>query len=100
MFGTALYAAGGYAPCSANDLKNEPDGTYKLIFREVSNQISVRKLKRYTAAQLLRMNHRTLQDDMRECRICHRTDRLGENGKCLICEGIERFSKAIQTRDF
>ena len=23
-----------------------------------------------------------------------------ENGKCLICEGIERFSKAIQTRDF
>lgn len=100
MFGTALYAAGGYAPCSANDLKNEPDGTYKLIFREVSNQISARKLKRYTAAQLLRMNHRTLQDDMRECRICHRTDRLGENGKCLICEGIERFSKAIQTRDF
>ena len=27
-FGTALYVAGGYAPCSANDLKNEPEGTY------------------------------------------------------------------------
>ena len=99
-FGTALYVAGGYAPCSANDLKNEPNGTYKQIFREVSNQISTRKRKRYTAAQLLRMNHRTLQDDVRECRICHRTDRLGENGKCLICEGIERFSKAIQTKEF
>ena len=32
-FGTALYVAGGYAPCSADDLKNEPEGTYAQIFR-------------------------------------------------------------------
>ena len=99
-FGTALYAAGGYASCSANDLKNDPTGTYKQIFREISNHISERKLKRYTAAQLTGINHRSLQDDVRECRICHRTDRLGENGKCLICEGMERFSKEIQTKEF
>lgn len=99
-FGTALYVAGGYAECSADDLKNEPEGTYKQMFRTVSNHISERKLHRYTAAQLLAINHRRPKEDTRECRICHRTDRLGENGKCTICEGIERFSKAIQEKKF
>ena len=32
-FDTALYIAGGFTPCSANDLKNEPQGSYGDIFK-------------------------------------------------------------------
>lgn len=99
-FGTSLYVAGGYAACSANELKNEPAGSYQQIFRTISNHIGERKLNRYTSAQLIQLNNQTRQEDVRECKVCHRTDRLGENGKCLICEGIERFSKAIQSKPF
>ena len=42
-FRTALYIACGYAECSANDLRNEPDGSYKDIFMNVSRVLSAKK---------------------------------------------------------
>lgn len=99
-FGTALYVAGGYAPCSADDLKNEPEGTYAQIFRKISNSISERKLKRYSAQQIVQINQRSHSQALRECAVCRRTDHLGEDDRCAICSGIERFSKAVQTKEF
>lgn len=100
VFGTALYVAGGYAPCSANDIKNEPSGTYRQIFQQISSSISARKLSRYTAEQIASLNVRQAQADTRECAVCHRTDHLKDGQKCSICEGLEQFSKAIQNRAF
>lgn len=99
-FKTGLYLGGGYALCSANDLKNEPAGSYRQLFRQVSNRISEKKRKRYTAEQIINLNagHHTSGD--RECRVCHRTDRLTEDGKCEICDGIEKFSKLAQNTPF
>ena len=99
-FGTALYVAGGYTPCSANDLKNEPEGTYAEMFRHVSNSISTRKLRRYSAQQIRDLNLKLPDQDLRECSVCRRTDRLGEDDKCTICSGIERFSRAVQVKNF
>lgn len=100
VFGTALYVAGGYAPCSANDIKNEPSGTYKQIFQQISSSISTRKLSRYGAEQIIALNVRQAQTDTRECAVCHRMDHLNDGQKCSICEGLELFSKAIQNRAF
>lgn len=99
-FGTGLYLAGGYTACSADDLKNEPGGSYREIFRRVSNEISLRKLHRYSAKQISVLNTVARQDELRECSVCHRTDRLTTEDKCTICAGLEAFSREIQTRPF
>lgn len=99
-FGTGLYLAGGGAPCSANDLKNEPDGSYREVFRKVSTDISSRKMHRYSASQILALSAAARRDELRECAVCHRTDRLSGGEKCSICAGLEGFSKAIQTKSF
>ena len=51
-FKTALFLGCGYAECSANELHNEPEGTYRQIFKNVSKMISQKKMKRYSAAQI------------------------------------------------
>lgn len=99
-FGTGLYLAGGYAACSANDLKNEPSGSYREIFRQISNKISVCKLHRYSAKQISALNTAARQNELRECVVCHRTDRLTRDDKCSICTGLEVFSREIQTKSF
>lgn len=99
-FGTGLYLAGGSAPCSANDLKNEPDGSYREVFRKVSTDISSRKMHRYSAPQILALSAAARRDGLRECAVCHRTDRLSDGQKCAVCAGLEGFSKAIQTKSF
>ncbi len=99
-FGTALYLAGGYAPCSANDLSNKPNDSYRKVFRQVSTEISSRKLHRYSAAQIVALTMAAGRDNLRECALCHRTDRLTDDEKCAVCAGLETFSKQIQTKQF
>lgn len=99
-FGTALYVAGGFAPCSANDLKNEPGGSYQALFTTVSSEISKRKLNRYTASQIAALNTMRQSSELRECSVCRRTDHLGDGEKCSICEGLEKFSGEIQNQAF
>ena len=100
QFGTALYLSGGYAPCSADNLKNEPRGSYREIFQTISAEISAHKLRRYSAAEIAALNQASRRDELRECAVCHRTDRLTEEGKCAVCAGLEAFSKEIQTKAF
>lgn len=99
-FKTALFISGGYSLCSANDMKNQPTGSYRNIFKEISNNISAKKLNRYSARQIVQMNTQHHANGERECRVCHRTDMLTDSGKCEICEGIEKFSKSAQTKTF
>lgn len=99
-FGTELYLAGGYAECSANDMKNEPEGSYAQMFQTVSSEISARKLHRYTAEQLFALNRHTKGGNVRECSVCRRTDRLTDGEKCSICAGIKDFSSRIQQDKF
>ncbi|NDO45316.1 type III-A CRISPR-associated protein Cas10/Csm1 [Clostridium sp. MD294] len=98
-FGTALYIAGGFASCSANDLKNEPQGSYGDIFKNVSNNISQKKSSRYTASDIIKLNDNTT-DGERECSVCRKTEKLNDNQRCSICEVLENFSNDIINKQF
>lgn len=96
---TDLYIASGYSECSANSFCNEPAGSYKEIFAEVSKKISDKKMKRYSSNVIKTLNSIEQNDGSRECKVCHRVDRLTKEDKCEICAGIENISKDILNRD-
>lgn len=98
-FKTALYLASGFAPCSAASLANQPSGSYREIFRKVSSMISEQKLKRYQAAEIIAMNQPLPQHE-RECRICHRSDRLGKHNLCQICESLNAISSDLLSKPY
>lgn len=99
-FGAELYVSGGYAECSTMDLRNQPAGSYKKIFQEAGRNLSIRKLRRYDADEIRKLNnHKALQSE-RECVVCRRRDLLGEGEKCRICAGIESFSGSILHEPF
>ncbi|MBQ6206824.1 MAG: type III-A CRISPR-associated protein Cas10/Csm1 [Oscillospiraceae bacterium] len=82
-FGTRLYLADGWTECAANELTNRPaakaaetESPYKAMFRRVSSAVAKKKIRRYTAEQVLRMNAGGLDDTGRECRVCGRSDTL------------------------
>lgn len=94
-YSTALYVADGYEACSSNILKNVPDGSYKNLFRCVGNMISKQKANRYTAEDIMFLNHEYDYDYSRECKVCKRIGKTDENELCPICSAIEGFSKNI-----
>lgn len=100
VFHISLYVAWGYAACSADDLKNMPEGSYAQIFRQISEEISAKKSHRYTAADIVALNNREYGDYTRECKVCRRISEVDAEGKCPICMAIERFSQNILYDDF
>lgn len=96
---TDLYIASGYSECSANSFCNEPSGSYKEMFAEVSKKISDKKMKRYSSDVIKKLNAIEQKDGSRECKVCHRMDKLTKEDKCEICEGIENISKDILNMD-
>ncbi len=100
QFGVALYIAGGYAACSANDFRNEPEGSYSELFRTVSRKISMEKSHRYRAEDIVCLNH-VHMSGKRECKICRRTDdALDDEGRCRICSALNHLSAEILYQDY
>ncbi len=97
-FGTDLFLGTGIAPCSARTLENVPEGSYGELFRTVSRKISYSKSHRYSAAQIRALNKGKKRDGARECRICHRSDKLTEEGLCGICSGLTKLSPRIMNQ--
>ena len=98
-FDTALYIADGYAECSAGNLKNEPQGSYSGLFRTASRRISEKKSHRYTAAEIIELNHRH-REEKKECKVCHRAARLNDEERCPICAALEKLSGDILYQDY
>lgn len=98
-FNGELFLACGYAQASADDLENRPSGAYQNLFREASANVSSRKLHRYSAQDIMSLNHKSQEDHERECKICHRSDHLAEEDLCEICSGLKRLSGAILNQD-
>ena len=99
-FDISLYVAGGYSECSAQDLKNNPSGSYKEIYRNLNNMISRKKAKRYGKQELLYLNSASGGIHDRECKICKRTGNLNDENECFICASIASMSKNILYTDF
>jgi len=98
-FREALFIADGYCACSADSLSNIPAGSYREIFRRVNEKIARRKMQRYSAAEMKRLNS-PLRQHERECRICHRSEMLDDSGKCSICRGLESAASAMLRNDY
>ena len=100
-FGIRLYLADGWTECTANDLTNNPKkaAPYKAMFRRVSRAVAQKKLHRYTAEQVLRMNETYTDDTGRECRVCGRSDTLvpDRDGAAYVCRWCALFEDL--TRD-
>lgn len=102
QFGTVLYLADGFTPCSANDLTNTPTEAepYKAMFRRVSSAVAKKKLHRYSAQQIIQMNRLEENLSGQECRVCGRTDHLTSvddgTSLCPWCATFEQISGAIQ----
>lgn len=98
-FGTALFIAGSGTPCSANELKNIPEGSYQALYRNISEGLSASKANRYSREEIKRLNSMEHHFE-RECRICRRVDALDEKDRCRICAALENFSGDVLYRDF
>jgi CRISPR-associated protein Csm1 len=100
MFSTKLFVAGASAPCSASTLKNNPEGSYGSIFRELSSVVSRRKLCRYSADDIRYLNGQ--QNHGRECAVCKTvSEQVSEvNQLCPTCKRLISFSKRIQDDRF
>jgi len=98
-FGISLYVAGGYAPCSAKSLRNEPGGSYCELYRTASRMISGKKAHRYGPEEILHLNEISHKGD-RECSICHKMDRIDSEDRCRVCAALEKMSAAILYQDF
>lgn len=109
-FGADLYVAFGYAEFSSDDIntdnaKYERSQDYPInnIYRQASESISAKKLHRYSADELRKLNQAGKKTG-RECVVCHR---VGKNVKkdeaeqiCTFCKGLRDFSNRIQRNDF
>lgn len=98
-FGISLYVASAYCEANANTLKNYPQGSYKELFRNVSQKISEKKMNRYSREQILMLNNSEKRSGSRECRICHRSDRLTDGNLCEICSSLISMSDDILKKD-
>lgn len=96
-FGNALYIAGGFAECAANDLSNANGkdlGRFPALFRSVSEKLSAKKAHRYTKDEILELNSLKTTGE-RECRMCRRVDNVNSDGLCPICNALLESSKHI-----
>jgi len=108
-FKNALYIAGAYSECSMDSLRNEPNGSYAEIYRNISRTMSDRKMHRYSADDIRKMNAESPDDFTRECSSCKRLGKLikvededseNETYLCPTCYALKNLSKNIQYSNF
>lgn len=92
-FGARLYVAYGLQECSANELMSKTGNPedYSNIFRSLAAQVAEGKLRRYSAAELRRLNNSRADKTGRECEICGVSSRLVEREKDTYCQTCAAF---------
>lgn len=91
----SLYISSGYSECSSNSLKNNPEGSYAEIFKNISKKISEQKASRYSAEQIINLNKIREKDYSRECRICKNVSKVDDDGLCPTCSALKLLSSKI-----
>jgi CRISPR-associated protein Csm1 len=100
---TDLYLASAFVECSADDLSNkgEDKNRYRNLYRSLSEQLSLAKVSRYTAAEITALNFAddAVQDHSRECTECQRSDLRLSDGKCTLCAALGSISPDLINKD-
>lgn len=99
FYDNSLYAVSGYSRCSADELMNCPDGSYKEIFARLSEMISSRKMSKYNCSDIKKLNSNKKNDHSRECVICKRLTAVNNQGVCGLCSSLEKLSDSIISRE-
>ncbi len=94
VFGARLFISYGIQECSANELMSKTDDPedYSNIFRSLTAQVSMRKLQRYSAADLRQLNKSDTDREGRECRVCGVSSDLEERQEGTICHTCAAFT--------
>ena len=100
QFDISLYIAMGYVEANPDNLRNVPEGSYLQMYREAASQISNKKLHRYNAGQIRKLNDKKKDDYSRECRICRNVGKLTEDGICPMCSALKNLSANILAADY
>lgn len=97
QFGTQLFLANAWTPCSGNDLTNTPaqSSPYKELFRRVNRLLEQHKFHRYTAEDLRLLNDAAAYPGGRECKVCGTSAALADE-LCPWCRLFVDFSDKIQ----
>ena len=99
-FKSELYVACGYVTCSANSLRNIPEGSYSDMFRRVSEKLSSEKMHRYEADEIIWLNNQTVDDYTRECKVCKHIGEVNKDGLCPLCSKIQKLSNNVLYSNF
>ena len=97
QFGTQLFLANAWTPCSGSDLTNTPaeKSPYKELFRRVNRLLEQHKFHRYTAEDLRQLNSTAAYPDGRECKVCGTSANLKDD-LCPWCKLFVDLSNKIQ----
>lgn len=101
QFGTELYLAMAWQPCSGNELMNQSDSkdAYRQIFRNLSGKLGAQKISRYSIDELRFLHQQADIDDLRECKECKRSSRLTNDDICSFCFNIQEISNKLLVPD-
>ena len=100
-YSTALYVSFGYTSFHASQvMKGNTNEVYRKIFKEVSEEVSSKKVSRYSAETIQQLNAGGKKAG-RECVICHTVDHLkADEDKCYLCDQLESFSRNVQLGEY
>ena len=111
-FGTRLFAALAWVPCTAETFMQQENVTAGIgnVFRTLAQILSEKKLCRYEADELIQLfspesAYNAVEDAGRECGVCHISscalapygddeDASGAEA-CVNCRGLYRLGKAV-----
>lgn len=97
QLGGSLYANYSCVPCSAEQLVDKEK--WQNVFKELSEQSIQKKYQRYTGEQLEKLNQQQNKDNRRECRICHTSSTLNQDGVCENCQEFQEISSELMSSD-
>ncbi|HEY8391082.1 MAG TPA: type III-A CRISPR-associated protein Cas10/Csm1 [Clostridia bacterium] len=98
--GIALYVAGALTECSGKELMSKTlkdKKNYKNIFRSLSKELSIKKLKRYDFDQIEKLND-SAKEHTRECRVCGLPSKTDKD-ICDICNSLIDFGSEFLKKD-
>ena len=104
QFKTSLFAAIGFVESTAGELMNEAaddrNSPYKEIFRKLNQNLSEKKLKRYDAESIRKLNSPSKDSMGRECKVCGSIDNLTDkNNICVLCDSLINISSDLVKAD-
>ncbi len=100
LFKDRLFIAHGFSECSANELMNKTGNSedYLKIFKNLSAQISEKKLRRYNGEKIRQLNNNAEESYERECRICGISSKLktvDDEDYCENCISFQDISNKL-----